>query len=484
MISNMNIYARIFLLTLISIVSISATNAQSRLLKGTVTESSTGKGIQGVSVTDGFSVVNTDAGGVYSFYPHPEAQFVYISIPAGFSIPTEKFLPKFYQQLSRAKTRYNFQLVKEATDDSRHVLIVGADPQPANEEASQKWLHFARNYFKPVTERYADLSKIGILCGDIVGDDLSLYANHKEAIASMRFPVFQVAGNHDNNYEARSDDGSVRTFRETFGPEYYSFNKGRIHYVVLDNVFYLGKEASYLGYLSERQLNWLENDLKLVPAGTTVIVSAHMPFEVDNRKPQESDPLGMPGSNVITNLSHFYKLLAPYTVHLMSGHTHWHQQFEKNGIFHHIHGAICGAWWGGNTSFDGTPLGFAVYEIDGDSLSWYYQSAGHDRDHQMQLTYVDSSSTVIANVWDWDDKWKVELIADGKDMGGMMRYIGYSPVMSDYYNSLPPGSPWMKPVLTGHLFKMRVPAGTARITVKVTDRFGRIYKESMAINNK
>jgi hypothetical protein len=66
-------------------------------------------------------------------------------------------------------------------------------------------------------------------------------------------------------------------------------------------------------------------------------------------------------------------------------------------------------------------------------------------------------------------------------MGEMTRYIGYSPVMSDYYNSLPPGSPWMKPVLTGHLFKMRIDKNIKRVSVRVTDRFGRVYNESLTI---
>ena len=31
-----------------------------------------------------------------------------------------------------------------------------------------------------------------------------------------------------------------------FGPTYYSFDRGRVHYVVLDNVFYLSR--GYVGY--------------------------------------------------------------------------------------------------------------------------------------------------------------------------------------------------------------------------------------------
>ena len=456
--------------------------AQSRLISGLVVNQTTKKGVQNVSVTDGFTVVKTNSLGTYSFYEHPEAEMIYLSLPAGFKIPTDNFLPKFYQQLKEGKDKYNFELVKEEVDDSRHILIIGADPQPANQEASKKWLHFASNYFKPILKKYPSTPILGILVGDLVGDDLSLFANHKKAVGTMGFPTFQAIGNHDLNYEARSDELSQKTYRENFGPEYYSFNKGKIHYVVLDDVFYVGKTSDYIGYITERQFKWLESDLKFVTKGTTVIVSMHIPLEFDSKKPVRSETQALPAESGVRNASHLYQLLEPYTVHVMSGHSHWNQSFENNKIFHHIHGAICGAWWDGPTSFDGAPLGYAVYEINNDIItSWYYQSAGKDRNYQMQLTYVDSTNTVIANVWNWDDQWKVELIADGEDRGSMNRYIGYSPVMSDYYQSLGPNRPWMKPVLTAHLFKMNLNEKDKHVSVKVTDRFGMVLLDSLEI---
>lgn len=477
----MKIPGKLYSFLLVQLFLFSAAVAQNRLLSGVVLNQQTKKPVAGIAVTDGFTVVQTNAKGAYSLYGHPDAEFIYLSLPAGYQIPTDRYLPKFYQRIKKGQNKYDFELAKEKTDDSHHILIVGADPQPANEEAAKKWSNFAKDYFKPVVDEYGSLPKVGILCGDIVGDDLSLFANHKKAVETMGFPTFQVIGNHDENYEARSDEGSQKAFRENFGPEYYSFNKGKIHYVVLDDVFYMGKHSRYVGYITERQLKWLENDLRFVPKGTTVIVSVHISFEYDTQKPAGSESVALPDDSPVVNVSHLYSVLAPYKVHVMSGHTHWNQSFERDNIFHHVHGAICGAWWGGETSFDGAPLGYAVYEIRNDSISWYFQSAGKDKNHQMQLTYVDSIKSVVANVWNWDAKWKVELVAEGKPMGDMTRYIGYSPVMSDYYNSLPPGSPWMKPVLTAHLFKMRIDEKVKNVSVKVTDRFGRVYLESLKI---
>lgn len=455
--------------------------AQSRLITGIVSQQFTKMGIAEVAVTDGFSVVKTNKKGAYSFYAHPDADFVYLTIPAGYQIPADRFLPRFYQRLEPARKKYNFELLKEAVDDSHHILVVGADPQPANAEAAEKWSRFSKDYFKPVLAAYKNLPKVGLLCGDIVGDDLTLFANHKKSVEQMGFPTFQVLGNHDEDYDTRTDEGSQKTFRANFGPEYYSFNKGSIHYVVLDNVFYQGMHSRYMGYVTERQLKWLENDLSLVPVGSTVIVAVHISFEYDREKPAGSEGVALPDDSPVINAEHFYKILEPYKVHIMSGHTHWNQAFERKNIFHHIHGAICGAWWGGETSFDGAPLGYAVYEIRKDSISWYFQSAGKDRNHQMQLSYEDSTGAVIANVWNWDAKWKVELVADGKNMGEMTRFIGYSPVMAAYYQSLPPGQPWMKPVLTAHLFRTKVNKTVKQVVVKVTDRFGTVYEEFLQL---
>ena len=58
-----------------------------------------------------------------------------------------------------------------------------------------------------------------------------------------------------------------------YGPAYYSYNVGEVHYAVLNDNYYIGRDWYYIGYLEERQLAWLERDLSFVPAGTTVVVA-------------------------------------------------------------------------------------------------------------------------------------------------------------------------------------------------------------------
>ncbi len=99
----------------------------------------------------------------------------------------------------------------------------------------------------------------GVGCGDIMFDDLGLYPEYERAVANIGVPFFQVVGNHDLNFDATTDEASTATFSEHFGPRYYSFDRGFVHYVVLDDVFYHSK--GYFGYIDDMQWEWLAQDL-------------------------------------------------------------------------------------------------------------------------------------------------------------------------------------------------------------------------------
>jgi serine/threonine-protein phosphatase CPPED1 len=49
-------------------------------------------------------------------------------------------------------------------------------------------------------------------------------------------PYYQVAGNHDVGNEPTPE--SLAAYRKTFGPDYYSFQKGAIYGIVLDSSLY------------------------------------------------------------------------------------------------------------------------------------------------------------------------------------------------------------------------------------------------------
>lgn len=100
-----------------------------------------------------------------------------------------------------------------------------------------------------------------------------------------------------------------------FGPTYYSFDRGRVHYVVLDNVFYLSR--GYVGYIEESQLEWLERDLALVEPGSTVIVFMHIPTfsreaRAGNSSKEESNRITANRNalyRILDRIMHIYALL-------------------------------------------------------------------------------------------------------------------------------------------------------------------------------
>ena len=92
------------------------TLSEQNTLVGLVSDSSTGKGIQGVVVSDGFSVVKTDANGVYQFPASRYAKTVFVSVPAAYEIPLDaNKKPVFY----KVGPKYSTGAYSYATSDSK-----------------------------------------------------------------------------------------------------------------------------------------------------------------------------------------------------------------------------------------------------------------------------------------------------------------------------------------------------------------------------
>lgn len=445
------------------------------------------KGVANVSVTDGYSVVRTNKNGDYSLSSNINAEFVYISVPAGFVIPHQNGVAAFYSSIKNRKDKQsvNFTLDKLPTDDNKHGFIVWGDTQILTDEDANMLKTISAPDTKKLLQSIGNVPFHGIGCGDLVFDQFHLFKDYKEAVAITGIPFFQVIGNHDIDTDSRSDDGSQATFKSQFGPTYYSFNRGKIHYVVLDNVFFIGAGKRYIGYITETQLQWLENDLAHVAKGSTVVVSLHIP--TDNGDAKRSGEKQQQLGGVTANRQALYDLLKDFNVHIMSGHTHFNENWEKDNIMEHNHGTVCGAWWSGPVCSDGTPNGYGVYIANGDQLEWHYKSVGFESSHQMVVHGKGSSKeqpqAVVANVWNWDPKWKVEWWEDGIAKGAMQQFIGLDPAAVKLYTGpeIPAKHKWVEPSLTDHLFSA-IPAATAkRITIKATDRFGKIYEQTMEI---
>ncbi len=424
-----------------------------------------GKGLKGVIVSDGYSVVATDKSGKYEMELHPNAVAVFVSTPAGYAFNHEKGLARHYHMVQDTNLgkAINFELEPLAGDDTHHQFIIWADPQVKNE----------KDVARMMAESVPDVQKFvkaangallhGITVGDLVWDNHDLFNSYNAAVEKMGIPFFQCIGNHDMDYNKGGDDMSDDTFQQHYGPTWYSFNRGKAHYVVMDDVRYLGKDREYDGYITEEQLTWLQKDLSFVPDDRLVIVCLHIPVH-----------------NEVKNNEALYAVLKGRNVHIMSGHTHYHRNVITNGIFEHNHGTVCGAWWTGPICGDGTPSGYGVYEVKGTELSWYYQSTGKEADHQVSLIVQDQDAAtkkLQVNVWNYDPQWTVECWVDGVKHDSLKQEKGFDLQAVALYEGpeLPKPRGFAEPKKTDHLFNAVIPATAKQVKVLATDRFGKKY---------
>ena len=376
----------------------------------------------------------------------------------------------------------DFALQPLEGSDGRHATLHLPDIQT---EFPFEMERFHRESVPDLIRSVAELGDIpvaGISCGDIMFDDLSLYPRYERGIVQTGVPFFQCIGNHDLDFEGGTDEASTTTFSGRYGPRYYSFDRGEVHYVVLDDVLWHG--SGYIGYLGYEQLHWLEADLARVEPGSTVLVATHIPVRGSRflRDGERS-----PGASVsINNREVLYRLLEPFDAHVVAGHTHENDHIWEDGVHEHVSGTVCGAWWSGDICGDGTPNGYSVYEAYGSELRWRYKATGAPAEHQMRL-YARGSDPlapeeIVANVWDADEGWVVTWFEGGDRRGTMARRTGIDPRsrMEHTGSDLPEHRPWVDPYPTRHLYYAPVDEAHGDITVEAVDRFGRRYTEALA----
>ncbi|MES2457484.1 MAG: calcineurin-like phosphoesterase family protein [Bacteroidota bacterium] len=432
-------------------------------ITGRVTDQ--GKGLKNVVISDGYSVVRTDARGNYSLNPHEKALNIFMSTPAGYEFKTNYNIARQYELLGNSN-QYDFVLSRLKRNDNKHNFIIWADPQVRTKDDVQQMMETAvPDTIEQIKALGPDALVHGICVGDIAWDFLEFFEDYNKAVAQMGIPFFQALGNHDMDYKKGGDDTSDKTFKQYFGPTYYSFNRGKAHYVVLDDVRYLGNEREYDGYITEEQLSWLAKDLQYVNKENLLIINLHIPVH-----------------NTVKNNADLYRVLEGFNnVHIMSGHTHYNVNKISNGVYEHNHGAVCGAWWAGDICSDGTPRGYGVYEVNDTDLQWFYKPTGLPKAHQISL-YVNTLTNqrrLLANVWNWDPEWKVVYFLDGKDMGNLEQQTGSDPLAVKLNAQGKParGRAFTKPTQTDHLFMAHFTPEVKKVEVVATDRFGNKFSK-------
>ncbi len=428
-----------------------------------------GKGIKNVVVSDGFSVVTTNETGMYELPYHQDAEFIFVSTPAGFEFAEKGNLAGEYTTLS--SSRYDFELRPLKKKDHHHRFLVWADPQIQNQKDANQLLNESVPDVQKLLSTFPKSIPVhGIGVGDLIWDRKEMWNEYKQAINHLGIPFYQALGNHDMDYDQGGDKESDKTFKSHFGPTYYSFNRGQAHYVVLDDVRYIGPGKKYDGHISEEQLAWLEKDLQYVDPNKLLIIGLHIPVY-----------------NSVKNKEDLYRILKPFkNTHILSGHTHTNKNVIGDSIYEHVHGTVCGAWWTGSVCKDGTPRGYGVYDVKGNQLSWRYKSIGKAESFQFRThkEYLnDNKVRLLANVWNVDPEWKVEWWEDSIFKGGMEQMKGFDPLAVKLYQGkdLPKERRgWVEPGRTDNLFMAHSLKGK-NIKIQVTDRFGKKYAESISL---
>ena len=465
------------LATLFSLSTAASGTLEVRQISGCV--SSQGRGLAGVAVTDGSNIVLTDSMGRYSLATLSLSQFVYITTPSGYDVPVASgSIPQFYHTLTPSDSIYDFHLTPSATDDNRHAFVVHTDVQVTSKSDVAQFSKQIVTDTKQTLQRLAaeGYKVFGTDCGDIVGDTPSLFDDYIRACQVLNTPFFRIIGNHDMDYWGRSFETSYRTFSSLFGPTHYSFNCGKAHYIFINDNFYTGFGINYIGYIPESTLRWLEQDLNLLPKGSPVFVFMHIPTA-------ESTDLDHASFNYdwLANVRQFHYMFKDFDTHIVSGHTHFNMNLEFNShLYEHVTAAVCGTWWRTEECMDGTPRGYGVFTVDGERVSWQYKSAGYPSTYQLRAYTPGSAAEypdeVVANVWNYDSRWRVELLENGKPTATMKRYTGFDPISHAHCsNKKVVLYDWISPITNPHMFHARPRNAAARLQVRATDRFGNVY---------
>lgn len=454
-------------------------------IKGKV--SAAGKGLAGVSVSDGRIVAQTNANGDFELISGSDRDFVFVSMPSGYEIQKQaNGSASFFQKIDKAKAEQSFQfeLKKAGNPDENHHFLLLSDTQIQDEYDANQLLTVSAPDVQRTIASLGDPNLFGIGCGDLVYDKLELFKEYNQSIQMYDIPFFQVVGNHDLDFGGRSDATTTGTFKGHFGPTYYSWNRGEVHYVVLDDVFYLGRIGAgtkYIGHIPEEQLAWLEQDLKAVEKGKTVVIALHIPAYTGavTRYP-ERDTLG----GTVSNREHLYRMLEGYQAHILSGHTHFNDNMISGHVYEHCHGTVCGAWWSGPICYDGTPNGYAIYEARGSELRWQYKGTGLDINEQFRVyeagRHKDFPEQMAINCWNYDPDWEISWYEDGVKKGAPQKIVALDPWSVELHSGpdLPARRSWVEPQLNDHMFFFK-PESRGNLVVEAKDRFGKVYSKKI-----
>jgi hypothetical protein len=467
------------------------------------------KPLSGIRVSNGLDLVTTDANGAYSI-PVDDDTIVFVIKPRGWRTPlSEDNLPRFYyihKPAGSPDLRYpgvaptgplpasiDFPLYPQEEPERFEAILFG-DTQPRNLQEVD-WI--AQDV---IPDLIGTKAAFGVTLGDIAFDDLSVMRPLNQAIALIGIPWYNVAGNHDLNYDASSRKTANETFESIYGPSYYSFEYGPVHFIVLDDIEWriddgTGK-ATYRGGLGPEQLQFVKQDLAAIPHDQMVVLMMHIPI------------IG------VHDRQELYRLIEhrPFCLSI-SGHTHHHEHvwikkedgWEGPAPHHHIiNVTVCGSWWSGapdergiphTTMADGAPNGYSILRFDGNSYQLDYRAAGRPADYQMEIDAPSAlkfdateGREIAVNVFNGSEKMTVEMRVGSGPWDALEQRRAVDPIFQKSFDreskiltKLPAFRMLPRPKPSSHVWFGELPAnlpiGTHPIEVTARDHWGRVFTD-------
>ena len=456
-----------------------------------------------VRVSNGKEIVRTDESGNWELPLEEDAIFFLIK-PSGYqSKLSENKLPRFYyihKPNGSARLRFpgsnptgalpqsiDFPLYPSNEPENFQVLLFG-DPQPRNKQEVD---YISHDVIAQLIGN--DSATFGVTLGDIAFDNLDTFEPLNQSIAMIGIPWHNVIGNHDLNLDGKIRKHINETFEATYGPTYYSFDYGQVHFVVLDNIDWQTRDGRqrYLANFGERQREFLKKDLELIPDSQMVVLLMHVPF-LSCKDHQE-----------------MFRLIEkrPFCVSISAHrHVHSHHFFGEDEGWkgdkkhHHIvNVTVSGSWWSGakndrgiphSTMTDGAPNGYSIMSFEEGRYLMDFRGAGIPASEQMLIQISDeveagSSAEFHVNVYNGSSKSKVEFAVDSS---GDWQTIEQKEALDPNFVRMrklesqvkPPIQPKLKsPKPSSHLWAGKLPAdlktGTHLLRVRTTDMHDRVF---------
>ena len=468
-------------------------------------------GILNVRVSNGRDIVATNAEGQYEI-PVGEDTIVFVNKPRNWMTPVNRDnLPQFYyihkpagspalkypgvEPTGSLPESIDFPLIRREEPDTFQAIMFG-DTQPRNLREVE---YIARDV---VAGLIGTDAAFGVTLGDVVFDDLSVFEPLNGVIGQIGIPWYNVVGNHDLNFDVPDNALATESFQRVYGPPYYAFDHGPVHFVVLNTVWWHGER--YTSRLGEDQLTFLRNDLGAVPREQLVVLLMHIPImDTDERE------------EVFALLKDFPNRLA------LAGHRHHLEHFfleaadgwpGEEPLHVLIPGIVCGGWWTGHhdeygiphaTMYDGAPNGHAVFTFSGADYRFEYFAARSPRDFQIMIHAPNAvalehapETVIMANVFAGSVRNTVEMRLGNSDAWLPMEYVQapdpnyvrLKETEQQILESLAAKEVPVPPLLgrslpnvrnSTHLWRAMLPApiarGTHTIHVRSTDMFGQVH---------